>query len=135
MTKRLFIIAFSAFLFIAGATFASAQNRGKWVDLGTKEVKASSEQDTWHITSARGQFRRIKLTVAKSAIRIGRLQIRYASGQDEDIEVRQNIPAGGSTRNIDVDGRNRFIKEVNVWYETIGPNPRRTARVTLWGLR
>ena len=95
MTKRLFVIAFSVFLFTAGATFASAQRRGQWVNLGTKEVKAASEQDTWHITSVRGQFRRIKLTVAGSAVRIGRLQIRYASGQDEDIEIRRNIPAPG----------------------------------------
>jgi len=135
MTKRLFVIAFSVFLFTAGATFASAQRRGQWVKLGTKEVKAASEQDTWHITSMRGQFRRIKFTVTKSAVRFGRVQIIYASGQEDEIQTRRNIPAGGSTRNIDVDGRNRFVKEVNAWYETIGVNRRRDARVTLWGMR
>ncbi len=135
MTKRLFVIALALFVFAAGATLASAQRRGQWVNLGTKDVKAASEQDTWHVTSARGQFRRIKLTIGRSAVRIGRLQIRYASGQDEDVQVRLNIPAGGSTRNIDVDGRNRFLKEVNAWYETVGMSRRRTARVTLWGMR
>jgi len=132
MIKRLAIASIVVLIFSAGASIASAQ---RWVNLGTKEVKARTEQDTWHISSLRGQFRRIRLTVARAPIRIERLQIRYVSGQDEDVEVRQLIRAGGSTRSIDLDDRTRFIREVNVWYETASMNPRRTARVTLWGMR
>src|SRR5262245_25842747 len=132
MVKRLAIASFVVLIFSAGATVASAQ---RWVNLGTKEVKPRSEQDTWHISSLRGQFRQIRLTVAKAPIKVERLQIRYVSGQDEDKEVRQFIRAGGSTRNIDLDDRTRFLREVNVWYETASINPTRTARVTLWGRR
>jgi hypothetical protein len=134
MFKRLAIASFVVLLFAAGATLVSAQ-RGRWVNLGTKEVKAQMEQDTWHITSMRGQFRRIRLTVARSAIKVERLQVRYVSGQDEDKEVRELIRAGGSTRNIDLDDRTRFLREVNVWYETASINPRKRSRVTLWGQR
>jgi hypothetical protein len=132
MTKRLFVIAFSVFLFTAGASVASAQ---KWVNLGTKEATDRAEQDTWHIRSTRGQFRRIKLTVAKNPIKIERLVITYTSGQTEEKEVRTLIRAGGSTRNIDLDGHDRFIRKVDVWYESASLRPRRSSLVTLWGMK
>lgn len=134
MTKRLLIIAFSAFLITAGSTIASAQKQ-KWVNLGTKEVKDQSEQDTWHVTAARGQFRRIKLTVSKSPVKIERLTITYTSGQKEEKEIRTLIRAGGSTRVIGLDDRTRFINKVDIWYEAASLAPGRKSLVTLWGLR
>ena len=135
MNKRLIVFFIGLMIVAIAATDAMAQRRGTWVNLGSKDVKAQSEEDTWHVTSLRGQFRRIKFSVSRAPVRIERVQIRYQSGQDEDKEVRQYIRAGGQTRNIDLDDRTRFIKEVNVWYETASLNPRRHARVTLWGMR
>src|SRR5687767_9030682 len=54
MLKRLFVFSCVVFVFAVGASAVSAQN---WVDLGTKEVKDRSEQDTWHVGKGKGDFR------------------------------------------------------------------------------
>jgi hypothetical protein len=132
MTKRLFMIAFSVLVLTAGTQIALAQD---WKNLGTKEVKDKQEQDTWHVTAARGQFRRIKLTVAKSPVKIERLEITYTSGQKEEKEIRTLIRAGGSTRVIDLDDHTRYIQKVDIWYEAASLAPGRKSLVTLWGKR
>ena len=53
MLKKLFVSLCIAFVLSMGAASVSAQ---KWVDLGTKEVKDRSEQDTWHVGKGKGEF-------------------------------------------------------------------------------
>ncbi len=131
MIKRLFLLTFVMFLFTVGATAVSAQ----WEDLGSKEVKDRSEQDTWHITAARGQFRKIKLAVSRRPVRFYKVEITYTNGEKDNVEIRSLIPAGGETRAIDLRGNDRFLSKVDIWYEAASAGRGRRSTVTLWGFK
>jgi hypothetical protein len=106
-----------------------------WENLGSKEVKDRSEQDTWHIGGSKGQFRKIKITVQKKAVRFYRLEVKFENGQVQNIELRNVIPAGGSTRVIDLIGTDRRIDKVDVWYEAQTFRRGVRSQVTLYGMR
>lgn len=132
MFKKIFVISSLLFVFTIGASIASAQ---QWVDLGTKEVKDRAEQDTWHVGEGKGSFRSIKIKVNHKAVRFYRLSVKFENGQTQEVELRNLIPAGGETRAINLNGTDRRIDKVDVWYEA--QTVRRGARssVTLYGIR
>ena len=130
MFKRLAVASFVVFLLAAGATVTSAQ----WRNLGTKEVTDRAEEDTFHISSARGQFSRLRFRVGRNPVRIQRMEINYASGEKDEIELRNLIGANRYSRIIDVEGRNRFIRNVKFWWEAASLG-RRSTTVTLFGRR
>jgi hypothetical protein len=130
MFKRLAIVSFAVFLLAAGATVTSAQ----WRNLGTKEVTDRAEEDTYHISSMRGQFRWLRFRVGRNPVRIDRMQINYVSGESEDIPVKSLIGANRYSRIIDVEGRRRFIRDVKFWWEAASLG-RRSTTVTLFGRR
>jgi hypothetical protein len=115
----------------AGAAAVSAQ----WVDLGEKEVKDRSEQDTWHIGKGKGEFRKLKIAVLDRAVRFYRLEVKYDNGRTEKLEIRNVIPAGGESRAIDLAGNERFIDKVDVWYEAQTVRRGRRSHVKLYGQR
>jgi len=130
MVKRIVLFTFFALLFTAGATAVSAQ----WQDLGSKEVKDRSEQDTWHL-SGDGQFRRLKITVQYRPVRFYKLLVTYGNGEKQEFELRNLIRAGGSTRVLDLDGKDRHIKKVDIWYEAATVRRGARSQVTLYGLK
>ncbi|HQZ97006.1 MAG TPA: DUF2541 family protein [Pyrinomonadaceae bacterium] len=130
--KRAVLMAFAIFLFAAGATAVSAQN---WENLGSKEVKDRSEQDTWHITAAKGQFKKIKFAVSRRQVRFYRCEVTYTNGEKDNIEIRNLIRAGGETRAIDLKGNDRYISKVDIWYEAATPGRGARSTVTLYGLK
>lgn len=131
MIKRVVLMTFVMFLFVAGTTVVSAQ----WENLGSKEVKDRSEQDTWHITAARGQFRKIKFAISRRPVRFYRCEITYTNGEKDNVELRSLIPAGGESRAIDLRGNDRFLSKVDIWYEAASAGRGRRSTVTLWGFK
>ena len=132
MIKRIALMTFLAFLFSVGATTVSAQ----WKDLGSKSVKQGVEQDTWHLNSFKGQYRKVKFTVNHGKVKIHRLEIKYRSGETERVSINKVINPGGSTRVIDLRGNDRYLDVVDIWYEAVksakgGDSP----TVTLWGFK
>ena len=131
MLSKFFILSSVLFILSAGAMTASAQ---RWENLGSKEVKDRGEQDTWHL-GGEGQFRRLKITVQHRAVRFYKLLVTYGNGEKQEFEIRNLIKAGGSTRNLDLDGRDRYVKKVDVWYEASTPRRGIRSQVTLYGLK
>jgi hypothetical protein len=132
MIKRAILFTMAAVVIAAGAATASAQ---KWVDLGTKEVKDRSEQDTWHVGKGKGQFSKIKLFVGNRPIQIYRMTVKFENGRTQEIDVRERIRAGGETRAIDLAGDDRYIDKVDIWYEAATVRRGRRSSVTLWGIK
>jgi hypothetical protein len=54
--------------------------------------------------------------VSGGAIRFDRVIVRYGNGSQEELAVRDLIPAGGQTRIIDLPGDRRIIRSVDLWY-------------------
>lgn len=132
MLRRFVVMSSLLFVLLAGAAAISAQN---WVDLGSREVKDRSEQDTWHVGKGKGEFHRIKLAVLDRPVRFYRLKVTFENGQTQEVEIRNLIPAGGETRAIDLTGNSRFIDKVDIWYEAATVRRGRRSHVTLFGIR
>jgi hypothetical protein len=130
MFKKLIVLSSVLFILTAGAATASAQ----WDNLGSKEVKDRNEQDTWHL-SGKGQYRRLKITVQHRAVNFHRLRVTYGNGEQDEIPIAALIRAGGETRAIDLEGKDRHIRKVDVWYDAHTARRGRRSQVTLYGMK
>lgn len=116
-----------------GARGAAGQG-ADWVMLGERTVTDRVDHDRIVVTAARGDFRRIKLTVHRAPVDFHRVVVRYANGGNQEIELRSTIRAGGETRAIDLRGGDRVIRSVDFWYDARTIRGRR-AVVRLLGRR
>ena len=70
------------------------------------------DHDVMTVTTAKGTFRRIKITIEKAAVDFHRVVVHDANGEDQKVDMRHTIRAGGETRAIDLPGTDRIIKSV-----------------------
>jgi len=114
-----------------GAAAVSAQ---EWEDLGSREVKDRSEQDTWHLQT-KGEFHKIKIAVEHRPVKFYRLRVTYGNGERQEFKIRSLIKAGGETRALDLRGKDRHIRKVDIWYEAATVRRGARSQVTLYGLK
>ena len=81
------------------------------------------------------KFRKLKITVQQRAVRFYKLVVTYGNGAKEGFEIRNLIRAGGETRALDLNGKDRYIKRVDVWYEAYTARRGVRSQVTLYGLK
>ena len=80
-----------------------------WSLLGQRTVNHAVDRDEIRVGARDGTFRRIKLLVRQRSVTFRDVKVHYANGGVEDVSVRRSIPAGGETRAIDLNGRDRII--------------------------
>jgi hypothetical protein len=97
------------------AQAASAQNR--WIFLGDKHVDGHDDHDKISISSKEGTFRQLQIRVKLAPVVFQRVVVHFGNGADEELQFRDRINAGGSTRALDLRGTDRVIKSVEFWYE------------------
>jgi hypothetical protein len=117
---------------LACATASRAQGPG-WVFLGERLVTDRLDHDLIPVTIARGDFRAIKIAVARRGVDFHRVVVHFANGGDQEVEMRHTIPAGGETRAIDLRAGERVIRSVEFWYDARSIRGRR-ALVRLYAL-
>jgi hypothetical protein len=130
--RTLFVFLFALALTIPTQAEEISLAPPKWEKLGQRKVNRAVDKDEIFVTAREGRFSKVKLVVKKSAINMHKMVIHYANGGKQDINLRNNIPAGGSTRVIDINGGKRIIKKVVFWYDTKGLINNK-AVVELWG--
>lgn len=110
-------------------------NPGSWRILGTTQAKFTADHDAIFIMGPYDYFRRIKFKVTDAPLNMVRMIVRYDDGGlPENIDVRFNIPQGGESRVIDLNGGKRKLKSIEFWYDTQGVLMGR-ADVTLFGMK
>ena len=114
--------------FVAQA--ASAQNR--WIFLGDKHVDGHDDHDKISISSKEGTFRQLQIRVKLAPVVFQRVVVHFGNGADEELQFRERINAGGSTRALDLRGTDRVSKSVEFWYEKAHWGERRPT-VELYG--
>ena len=131
MHKRAFVLCLLACAVVAASAAIAADT---WVLLGERTVTDRLDHDTIVVTAERGEFSAVKVMVKKHAIDFHRFVVHYGNGEDQDVEVRHTIPAGGSSRTVDLAGGRRVIKSIDFWYDarTLGG---KKAVVRVLGLR
>jgi hypothetical protein len=105
----------------------------QWTRIGSKTVSWFIDQDTIQVGRWRGSFRKIQLRVRGTGVNFLDLKVRFHNGGVQDVRVRSFIPAGGSTRIIDLNGGARFIDQVRMTYRK--PAVFLPAIVEVWGRR
>lgn len=121
-----------ALLFLAFV--ASPALADKWVKLGEQRVNFRAEKDEIIIGGDEGRFKRIKLKVEDAGVHFNDVVVVFGNGDRFDVSMRDNIPAGGETRAIDLPGEARAIKKVILRYKTRGGNDEK-ATVRVLGYR
>lgn len=116
---------------------ASAQRRGPdrpgtWELLGTHQVNFGIDRDVIRVGRRDGKFRAIKLRALDNDVEILDLKVIYADGAPDDIRVRQKLRKNSETRALDLRGRTRFIREIQLVYKS-RPSFRGRASVQVYG--
>lgn len=88
---------------------------GRWERLGDSRVDGRRDHDNIRV-NARGRFRAIRFFVQGGDIEIQRVVVHFENGADTEVEVRDRIRSGRTTRAIDLPGDERRIRSVEVWY-------------------
>ena len=106
----------------------------KWVNLGQRVVTYTQDRDVIDVKIRDGYFQSLKFKVLRAPIDMDRCVVHFENGETKEVELRNNIPAGGESRRIDLPGNKRFIEKVVFWYDTKNRSNKR-AVVSLWGER
>jgi hypothetical protein len=130
MLRRRMILA--VLVVIVGAAGTLSAQRGRaWELLGSRNVSDRADHDTLTVTGSKGTFTAIKFEVRRKAVDFHRVVIHFGNGDDQKVELRNTIPAGGESRVIDIEGRDRVIRSIDFWYDakTLGRGGQATVRV------
>jgi hypothetical protein len=114
----------------ACATYAQGGRGPNWALLGERVVTDKADHDTIRVGRDRGSFTAVKFEVRRHGVDFQRVVIHFANGEDQKVELRNAIPAGGESRVIDIDGANRIITSIDFWYDakTLGRGGSATVR-------
>jgi hypothetical protein len=103
---------------------ATAQRRDPddrgWVELGCREVSFNRERDTIRVGRREGRFRAIRLAARGDDIEVMRLEVVYANGNPDELDVRRVIRRGARTAPLGLKGRDRAIERIDMVYRQRG---------------
>ena len=115
-----------------GVRFATPKP-GPWALLGETTVDGQRDHDRIALGRAEGKFQSIQLRVIGAPVEFYRVVVNYGNGQNEEVQVRERIPAGGQTRAIDLRGNERVISSVDFFYGKANWRPGVRPKVALYG--
>lgn len=119
-----FATALIAGLFAAANSAGAQQWRSgdrDWELLGTVVQEARVERQVIDVGRREGRFGRIGIAVLDNDAEILDLKVVYGNGETEDVRVRETFRAGSRSRPLDLGGRDRFIRQIEVTYRSRGP--------------
>jgi hypothetical protein len=117
---------------LAACASAPQADDKDWQLLGEKTVSHTLDHDQIAVGKKEGDFERIALRVVNAPVEFERVTVHFKNGDDQVVEMRDEIEAGGQTRAIDLSGDDRWIQSVSFTYRTDAPGDR--AVVQLWGI-
>lgn len=115
MAKASFSLLVLTLLMLA-SPLAAGKIKG-WELLGERTVSDGLDHDVIQVTAAKGDFKSLKLAVRGLAVQFRSMRIHFGDGSEQAVELRDVIPAGGESRVIDVEGRDRVIRRVEFTYD------------------
>ena len=115
--NRLFSLSaiFAMTLVACGSTKSTI---GDWEKLGSKKVNFGLDKDVVHAGAHEGTFKKLKLVVTGGSLNMHKMTVVYKNGKRDKKNIRHNFSRNSDSRVIDLDGGNRFIKEIIFWYDT-----------------
>lgn len=112
-----------------------AQKVGRWEKLGERTVDLTVDRDIFRCAH-KGTFTAIRFHVEKAPVNFLRVMVEYANGNNDNLNFSQLVPAGGTSRYLDLNGNKRIIKQITVFYKALpkrGTHKLKKANVEVWG--
>ena len=110
------------------------RGRDQWVQLGCQEVSfRGRDRDSIRVGRREGRFKAIRLAARGNDVELLDVQVVYANGAPDDIQVRSRLRTGSRTRPLDLRGRDRAIDRIELVYRS-RPSFRGIATVCAEGL-
>ena len=91
-------LSLAAVALLAVLPLPSTARQPDWVLLGQRLVNDAADHDLIVVTAARGDFTKIKLVVQRAAVDFHKVVVHFGNGTDQEIALRNTIPAGGESR-------------------------------------
>jgi hypothetical protein len=122
------VVAIATALVSTGLVAADAQaqrfdrdgrggGRDRWVELGCKQVNfIGADRDVIPVGRREGRFKAIRLEARGNDVEMLDLKVVYTNGAPDDIRVRSKIREGTRTRPLDLRGRERSIRQIDMVY-------------------
>jgi len=129
--RRLIMVGTTLIVALIAAQMSFAQ--GRWVYLGEANVDGSGDHDTIRVGRDKGAFRALQIHVEKAAINFEYLVAKFENGGTDRLEIRGTVPAGGTSRIIDLKGNARELDSVEVWYARGNYRNSQKPRMRLFG--
>lgn len=126
-------VAAFALLFATVAAGALAADRG-WKLLGERTVTDGVDHDSIAVTAAEGDLEALQIRVRGRAVQFREVRVHYANGDEQVLELRDVIPAGGSSRVLDLAGDDRIVRRVEFRYDAQSAHGKK-ALIRLFGKR
>ncbi|MBV9961862.1 MAG: hypothetical protein JO072_06400 [Parafilimonas sp.] len=105
-----------------------------WHKIGETTVDFKTDKDKLYVLG-NDHFKSIILKAVDAPVHIENLEVVYGDGEPEEIPVRFDFKAGSESRNIDLKGYDRKIKEINLVYRTVPNWKGEKAHIEIWGLK
>jgi hypothetical protein len=132
MKTKVFCLALLAL--VLSISVNAQSHTKKPVFLGERLVNDRLDRDVVAVTAGRGEFRAIQIRVKGASVDFHTVIVVYGNGRTQEVEMRNTIRAGGSSRIIDLIGDERIIKQIDFLYDANTIRGRK-AVVRVFGIR
>jgi len=137
MKKALFILAACIISFTsikAQKVAVVTNNKPGWHKIGETTADFKTDKDVIKILGD-DRFKSLRIKTTDAPVHIEQLTVVYQDGEPENVPVRYDFKPGTESRNIDLKGYERKIKEVDFIYRTVPNNKVDKAHIEIWGLK
>lgn len=117
-----------------GALIVGTETEPGVVYLGERVVDFRVDHDVLPIAPDTGSFRHIRFIVHDAPVAVYDVHIEFGNGQVVDVPTRLLFGQGSESREIDLPGDQRHVRNIRFLYETLGHHHGR-AHVEVYGIR
>jgi hypothetical protein len=91
---------------------------GDWVELGCAKAAFKKDNDAIAVGRDKGAFTALKIKVRRTKIHFYQVSVTYGNGRTEVLPFSGTIGRNGSSAEIDLTGRRRFIRSVQLRHKS-----------------
>lgn len=85
---------------------------GGWIKLGTQTVSPGVDHDVLTVTEIEQTYNHLKIKVLKAPVHLRNIDIIYNDNTSESHLIERQLKKGASSRNLDLVGYGRVIKQI-----------------------
>ncbi|MFO1187441.1 MAG: DUF2541 family protein [Alphaproteobacteria bacterium] len=104
---------------VAGLLVAPVAHAAGWILLGVREVTDRVDHDEI-VLAGHARYNHIRVCAYRHPVHFYNVTVHYQNGGAQDVSIASNIPRGGCSRAIDLNGGDRDITRIAFTYEATG---------------